>query len=325
MDITAKLRPLYLLQILKEQTDEDNCLSTKQLCDILMEDYGIETHRTTVKGDIDVLRKAGYDITERRSSVNYYNYVGRDFDDAELKAIIDAIASAKFIPEDKSEKLIKKITALAGPGKAGSLKRNVAVDGRVKTENKLIFYITDVINDAINMKRKISFQMVEYNVNKERVLHNGGEQYTFSPYSLIWDGDYYYMVGWSDKYGSIGSHRLDRISGVPDILEEEAVAQPEDFDASDFVKTALRMFNAPRERVELICDNDVMDAVIDKFGPNVFTCPYDSEHFLVIEEVSVGSVFLNWIFGFGGKVRITGPDSVREVYRRMLKQALKMI
>lgn len=189
----------------------------------------------------------------------------------------------------------------------------------------MIFYITDVINDAINMKRKISFQMVEYNVNKERVLHNGGEQYTFSPYSLIWDGDYYYMVGWSDKYGSIGSHRLDRISGVPDILEEEAVAQPEDFDASDFVKTALRMFNAPRERVELICDNDVMDAVIDKFGPNVFTCPYDSEHFLVIEEVSVGSVFLNWIFGFGGKVRIIGPDSVREVYRGMLKQALKMI
>ena len=181
MDTDAKLRPLYLLQILREQTDENNQLSTSQLCDILKKQYDIDTHRTTLKSDIELLQRAGYGIEERRSSTNLYNYINRDFDDPELKMIIDAIGSAKFIPEDKSELLIRKVTALAGNNKAMSLKRNVVVDGRIKIDNHLILYITDKINEAINTHKKIRFQKIEYNVKKERVLHHEGEVYTFSP------------------------------------------------------------------------------------------------------------------------------------------------
>lgn len=195
MDIDAKLRPLYLLQILKERTDEDNYLTTSQLCNILKQSYGMDTHRTTIKGDIEVLQKAGFSVDERRSTQNQYRYIERDFEIAELKTIIDAIASSKFITEEKSDNLIKKVTALAGINKARDLKRNVVVDGRGKIENKQIFYIIDTINDAINQRKKIKFQKIEYNVKKERVLHHGGETYTFSPYSLVWDGDNYYVVG----------------------------------------------------------------------------------------------------------------------------------
>lgn len=186
MDIDAKLRPLYLLQILKERTDEDNYLTTSQLCNILKQNYGMETHRTTIKNDIDVLQRAGFTVDERRSTQNQYRYIDREFDVAELKTIIDAIASSKFITEEKSEALIKKITTLAGNNKARNLKRNVVVDGRGKIENKQIFYIIDTINEAINQHKKISFQKIEYNVKKERVLHHGGEIYSFSPYSLVW-------------------------------------------------------------------------------------------------------------------------------------------
>ena len=138
MDIDAKLRPLYLLQILKERTDEDNYLTTSQLCDILKRNYGLETHRTTIKGDIDVLQKAGFSIDERRSTQNQYRYIEREFEVAELKTIIDAIASSKFIAEEKSDALIKKVTTLAGTNRARELKRNVVVDGRGKIENKQI-------------------------------------------------------------------------------------------------------------------------------------------------------------------------------------------
>lgn len=325
MDIDAKLRPLYILQILKERTDEDNYLTTSQLCEILKKNYGIDPHRTTIKGDIDVLQKAGFSVDERRSTQNQYRYIDREFDIAELKTIIDAVASSKFIDEDKSDALIRKITALAGNNKARELKRNVVVDGRGKIENKQIFYIIDTINDAINQHKKISFQKVEYNVKKERVLHHGGEKYVFSPYSLVWDGDNYYVVGYSDKYGSIGSHRVDRIAERPTILEEPAVPKPVGFDVAKYVKTTFRMYNAPRVEVELLCDNGVMDAIIDRFGPDVQTYAGDLQNFRVIEEVAIGNVFFNWIFGFEGKVRIKGPESVKEQYRRMVENAAEII
>ncbi len=321
MDIDAKLRPLFLLQILKERTDEDNYLTTAQLCDILKRNYGMDTHRTTIKGDIEVLQKAGFSIDERRSTQNQYRFIDREFEIAELKTIIDAIASSKFITEEKSDALIKKVTTLAGSNRARELKRNVVVDGRGKIENKQIFYIIDTINVAINQRKKISFQKVEYNVKKERILHHGGEKYVFSPYSLVWDGDYYYVVGYSDKYKSIGSHRVDRIAKCPDILEESVVPQPIGFDVAKYVKTTFRMYNAPRVEVELLCDNSVMDAIVDRFGPDVHTYAGDLQNFRVIEEVAVGNVFFNWIFGFEGKVRIKSPESVREQYKNMILKA----
>ena len=103
--------------------------------------------------------------------------------------------SSKFITKAKSDQLVAKLTELAGKYKARELKRNMVVDGRIKLGNEQIYLIVDAINEAINAKKKIRFQKEEYNIRKERVLHNNGEIYVFSPYSLVWDGDYYYVVG----------------------------------------------------------------------------------------------------------------------------------
>ena len=321
MDYDAKLRPLYLVRILRERTDEDNSLSTSQLCTILKNEYGIETHRTTIKRDIEMLQAAGFGIQAVRSTQNLYNYVDREFDIAELKLLIDAVESSKFITSTKSEQLVSKLTAMAGVNKARDLKRNLVVDGRYKLENEKIFYIVDAINNAINQKKKVRFQKIEYNVKKERVLHHGGEKYTFSPYSLVWDGDFYYVVGYSEKYHTIGSHRVDRIAEPPEILEDASVPMPVGFDINKFINTMFRMYNAPRIEVELLCDNSVMDAIIDKFGPSVHTYAGDLQNFRVIEEVAVGTVFFNWIFGFEGKVKIKGPESVKQQYREMVEKA----
>lgn len=321
MDYDAKLRPLYLVRILRERTDEDNSLSTSQLCTILKNEYGIETHRTTIKSDIEMLQAAGFGIQAVRSTQNLYNYVDREFDIAELKLLIDAVESSKFITSTKSEQLVSKLTAMAGVNKARDLKRNLVVDGRYKLENEKIFYIVDAINNAINQKKKVRFQKIEYNVKKERVLHHGGEKYTFSPYSLVWDGDFYYVVGYSEKYHTIGSHRVDRIAEPPEILEDASVPMPVGFDINKFINTMFRMYNAPRIEVELLCDNSVMDAIIDKFGPSVHTYAGDLQNFRVIEEVAVGTVFFNWIFGFEGKVKIKGPESVKQQYREMVEKA----
>ena len=178
-----------------------------------------------------------------------------------------------------------------------------------------------VINDAINRKKKIRFQKAEYNIRKERVLHNNGESYVFSPYSLVWDGDYYYVVGYSEKYKGIGSHRVDRIYRRPEILDENAAPQPFDFDINDYINTMFRMYDAPRQTVELQVENGLMDAIIDKFGSNVTTYACDQHSFRVEAKISVGTTFYNWVFGFQGKVKIRQPEAVREDYKKRVLEA----
>ena len=320
MDTDAKLRPIYLIDILKERTDEDHYLTTSQLCAILKNEYGIETHRTTIKSDIEMLQQAGIGIQAVRSTQNQYNFIERDFDTAELKLLIDAVQSAKFMTKTKSDQLVTKLTALAGVNKARELKRNLVV--RNKLENEQILMIVDAINDAINQRRKIRFQKVEYNVKKERVLHHGGETYTFSPYSLVWDGDFYYVVGFSEKYQSVGSHRVDRIYQRPEIIEDAIVPPPLGFDVNKYINTTFRMYNAPRREVELVCDNGLMDAIIDR---DVETYACDQQNFRVIAEVAIGKVFFNWIFGFEGKVKIKAPEDVRQKYIEKVLKAAELI
>ena len=321
MDIDAKLRPIYLVRILKERTDEDHYLTTAQLCSILRNEYGMETHRTTIKSDIEMLQKAGFGIQTVRSTQNQYNFIDREFDYAELKMLIDAVQSAKFITKAKSNQLVKKLTALSSVNKAKELKRNLVVDRGTKLQNEHIIMIVDAVNEAINQRKKIRFQMTEYTTKKKRVLHNDGEEYVFSPYTLIWDGDFYYVVGYSDKYQSIGSHRIDRIYKRPEVLDESAVPVPPGFDINAYVNTMFRMYDAERVEVELQVDNTLVDSIIDKFGPDVTIYACDQNSFRAIATVSVGTPFFSWLFGFQGKVKIRKPESVRMAYEDRVREA----
>lgn len=321
MDTNDKLRPFLIAKILQERTDEEHTLTTNEICRILQEEYGIETFRTTVKADVELLQRVGVGIQGIRSTQNRYNFIDRTFDTAELKILIDAVQSAKFISKTKSDHLTEKLYKLAGSYKAAELKRNLVVDGRYKAAGEQILLIVDAINEAINQGVKIRFQMTEFDAEKSQVLHNDGETYTFSPYSLVWDGDFYYMVGWSEKYRSVGSHRVDRIARVPEVTSEPAVAPPAGFDINQYINTMFRMYDAPRAEVELVVDEGLMDAMIDKFGPDVATETLLFGRFRLKATVSVGTPFFNWVFGFGGRVQIAGPAEVREEYEARVRKA----
>lgn len=321
MDNNAKLRPLYLAKILYELTDEEHCLSTNQLIDILQEKYGITSYRTTIASDIELLIQYGMDIKSVKSQSIMYNLVSREFDLPELKLLIDAVASSKFITEKKSKELVGKLSKLASNIQADELKRNVMPEGRIKSGNENIYYIVDTVNTAINNKKQISFQYFSFNVRKQKKAKHNGELYVFSPYYLIWNGDYYYTVGYSEKHNGIGSFRLDRIIKTPTILEKEAIKMPTDFNINKYINTSFRMYNSKTESVELICDNSVMDAIIDRFGENVQTYANDMQTFRAMVDVSVNHVFFGWVFGFAGKVRIKGPETVKNQYSDMMRNA----
>ena len=321
----SKPRILYLQKILLERTDEEHPLSTTQLIGILNEEYGISAHRTTITKDIAALVEYGLDIVTIHSTQSKYFVASRQFELPELKLLIDAVESSKFITQKKSNALIEKIHTLTSPGQVSKLKRNNYIADRIKPDNEQIYYIVDTINDAINEGRQISFKYYDYTGLKKKVLKNKGEVYKLSPYHLLWSGDYYYVIGYSEKKGKIVTFRVDRIASTPEILEKESVPQPEDFNIADFTKEVFYMYDGDEVTVDLRCDNSLMKTMIDRFGEDVTTLAYDMTSFRLITEVSASQTFFGWVFGFGGKVQILAPAEIKEQYRQMIQNEFDII
>ena len=320
MDKDSKLRPLYLAQILYERTDEDHYLTTAELMEILEKEHGCKVHRQTIPADVAALRSFGMEIQEVMSSQKRYNLISREYDIAEIKLLIDAVESSKFITKKKSEELVAKLSKMAGRNQAEQLKRNISAEDRIKYDNESIYLIIDGINEAINAEKKISFLYFKYDVRKEPKLRNEGKPFIFSPHRLVWNGDFYYMVGVFDNGRRVGTFRLDRIMKRPDILEEDALPFPADFDFEKHLQTSFRMYGTDYTTVDLICKNDLMDAIMDKFGKDVTTYAYDMENFRAEVDVVPSSVFYSWVFGFGGDVVINGPADVKEEFKQLVKK-----
>lgn len=319
----TKARVLYLLKILEQYSDEEHPLSTTELIAMLMEKYGISTHRITLKTDIETLLSFGIDIEVINSSQNKYYISSRQFEIPELKLLIDAVESSKFITEKKSEVLVSKLTSLASEHQALQLKRNLHTTDRVKPDNEMIYYIVDAINEAINTGKKISFFYYEYNIKKEKKLKNNGKAYIVSPYSLVWNGDFYYVVGYSEKHKDVCVFRVDRILKSPMVLKEDIVPQPKNFNIANYTKSVFQMYGSEECEITLRCDNSLMKYIIERFGEDVQTTAYDMTSFRTIVDVELSPTFYSWVFTFGGKVQILTPEHAKEEYYEMLKKALE--
>ena len=324
-DKDLKPRILCLLKLMERYTDEEHQLTTSELSELLEKEYGIAVHRITFKRDIESLQAMGYDIVETRSSQNKYFLGSRDFELPELKLLIDAVESSKFITASKSKTLIDKINNLTSVYQKDKLKRNNYVVKNVKPNNEQIYYIVDAINDAINQRKQISFQYYEYTGLKKKVLKNKGEIYKLSPYHLVWNGDYYYVLGYSEKREKVISFRVDRIANTPEILDKKCHLKPKDFDLNEYTKSVFFMFGCKKTRVELRCDNSLMKTIIDRFGEDVTTLAYDMESFKVIVDVEVSPTFYGWVFGFDGTVEILNPKNIKNEYNKMIDRSFKNV
>lgn len=327
MENGNKLRLLYIYRHLLRYSDAEHPVSTPELLRFLKEEHGLDVNRTTLPGDFAMMEKAGLHFEVIRSRQNKYYFDGRLFDVAELKVLIDAISSSKFITAKKSRELIRKLTTLTSEYNAEKLRRHVIVEGRVKSENERGYYILDAVNTAIDKNCKIRFQYTEYRGRKRRVLRNNGEYYTVSPYALVWDGDFYYTIGWCDNREHLRNFRLDRIYKTPMILEdEEAVPEPKGFNPAKYSQKVFRMFGSDEEtEVELLCETGMMNGIVDQFGSKVKTEEADDQHFRAFVTVCPSPTFYRWVFGWNGGIKITGPEQVKKEYKTMLEKALESV
>jgi len=318
-NVNKKGRLLYMLKLLYENTDDQHPMSTNEIIDWFSK-RGIPVHRKTVKDDIDTLVRAGYDIETLHTNHSSFYYDDREFEIPELKLLIDAVMASRFITDEKSRKITRKLTKFASKYQSSQLVRHLYPAGRVKPNNEKIYYIVDNITDAINSKKKIRFQYEEYTPDKKKVLRNEGEIYENSPYALFWSNDFYYLIGYSEKHQQIIQFRVDRMVNT-EVTDQEAIPAPADFDAADYGKEVFEMFCGEEATITLECDNSLMKTVIDKFGEEVETKRSGPDKFHAKVKVEASPVFYGWVFQFGGQIKISGPASIKKKYQKMLQEA----
>lgn len=310
----AQIGLLLLQRFLYEQTDEQHTVSVSDILRFWQQ-HGIQAGRKSVYTDIKLLRSAGMDIICLKSRQNRYFVGERPFELPELRLLVDAVGASQFITEKKSTALIKKLGQLTSASHAECLNRRIYIDGTIKPENELIYYSVDAIQIAIQQKRQITFQYFEYTAQKKKVLKHNGYRYRFSPYALIWNRDFYYVVGWSEKHGKLAQFRVDRMTAVKTTIRP--TVQMADFDPAEYVRKVFGMYSDDCRTVELLCDNCVMHNVIDRFGESVETRTVDEQHFCATVEVAPSPPFFSWIFTFGGKVQILGPQTIADKMKEM--------
>ena len=302
---------LYEIKILSEETDDSHFLTLQQIIAKLAE-YGVNVDRKTVYTDFEDLRDFGFDVVKERSGRNFYYHIGkRNFELPEIKMLVDAVQASKAITNKKSNELIKKLETMVSKHEAKQLNRQVFISGRVKTMNESIYYNVDALHEAIGSDCQIRFQYFQWDINKNMKLRKEGSWYQVSPWALMWNDEYYYLVGYDAADDKIKHYRVDKILKIA-ILEEkrEGKQQFKQFDMARYSRSLFGMFGGEETRVTLEAENSMVGVLVDRFGKDISIKPVDDTHFRTTVNVAVSNQFLGWIMALGGKVKITGPDEV---------------
>lgn len=320
-----KLKILYLAKILLEHTDAKNDITLQNIIDYLAA-YNVTAERKSLYDDIAQLNDFGIKIKKTQyGRTSHYQVINRDFELAELKLLVDSVASAKFITEQKSNELIQKIERLASKPLASMLQRQVYVAGRVKAMNNDIMENVDAIHNAISKNLQISFQYFQWNVQKEPELRRNGERYVISPWGLSWDDENYYLVGYDAKADRIKHYRVDKMLKIEvESTRREGRKKFKEVDMAAYAKKMFNMFDGEEQTVEILCENSLAGVMIDRFGKEVRMSRVDDEHFKVAVKVAASKHFVHWVMALGSGAKIIGPENlvheVNEEIKRLAEQ-----
>lgn len=324
----SKLKLLYLLDILEKESDDEHKLPMKDIIEEL-EKRGVKAERKSVSRDIKLLCDYGYDIVTYGENREGYFMASRKFSMPELRLLMDAVQSAKFISLKQSKALIKKLATLTSSFMTKKLRNQLYIDERIKTPNDFVYENVDMINEAINQNKKIAFKYYGYTLDKQFVANKGGKEYFRSPYSLAWYDDKYYMICGADNYNDLGHFRVDRMRHIR-ILEEdrrnfkEVSDYKNDFDIADYVNRVFNMFTGKEETVGIKFHKDLINVVVEKFGEEVYLRKLDEEHFEIRAAIKISEGFFSWVLQFGYKAEMLYPKEVREEMKKCIEGMYKL-
>ena len=316
-----KLALLRIWQILQKHSDYDHPLTQEDIIKYLEKDYGIEIERKAVGKNIADLRDAGIDIGSRRAG----SYIdSREFEDSELKLLIDGVLQSKHITARHSKDLIEKLCGLSNKYFRSHVKNVYSVNDWSKTENQALFYNIDVVDEAIATGKQIQYDYNKYGVDAK--LHKSSFQ-RVSPYQLILHNQRYYLMGYSDYWGNMTFHRMDRISNMR-IYDKPATpltsikGYENGIDFKKIASTMPYMYTDTPERIEFIADEYALDQIVDWFGKDIrMTTLPDDDKKVKVELVASPNAMEHWALQYLNYVEVTKPESLRERIRESLEKA----
>ncbi len=314
-----KIKILFILDYLQKNSHQDHPVRASELMEML-ERHNILCDRKTIYSDISVLQDFGIDILRVTGRNGGYYIASRNFQLPELKLLIDAVQSSRFLTEKKSRELIEKLCAQCNEQDARLVRRDVYVSGRVKSMNETIYYNVDAIQEAIAQNLQIGFRYFDWGIDGKRVYRQ--KSYTASPYGLCQDNENCYLLALSPRHG-ITSYRVDRMSDIT-LTGEKRVPCPEltGKKLTDYANRLFGMYSGDTVAVKLRFHRDLSNVVIDRFGKDTMLIPDGDDHFVFTVQVAVSPLFLSWVIGFGSKAQILYPQSVIDECRALCKEVL---
>lgn len=306
-----KMLNMLILEILQKYSDEEHSLTQQEIIRLLDKNYGMECDRRSVKNNVLSLREMGYDISMEKG----YRLLSRDFDDSELRILIDSVLFSKSISTKQAKGLIDKLRDHASNYFNAKVSHVCNLPDLPRTVNKQAMYSLYSINDAISEKRKISFIYNEMGVDFK--LHpKRPEPYIVNPYQIVANNGRFYIIGNYDKYDNISHYRVDKMTDVR-VLEEKAKPMkqiPELKDGLNLPKHMaehMYMFSGPSIPVKLETTEDMMQELVDWFG-NDFRVERIGDGKIRARVICNARAMRFWALQYGPYVEVLEPKKIRE-------------
>ncbi len=325
---SSKIKTLLVFKYLNDYSDESHPLSTTDLIEMLEKD-GITCERKSIYADVKTLNQLGFNIMTTLSPKRGYFMATRQFELPQVRLLVDAVSSAAFITPKKTSDLISKLEGLVSKNQAADLISQVYIDSNTKCNNEEIYYVIDKLHDAIINKYKVSFQYRRRNIDKKNKKSYVNKEFKVSPYALIWKDDHYYLVCNNEKYDNLMNLRLDRIRKISPIDEPvRPISQVSDyeneFDVADYTSKMFNMFSGYNASVTLICNLNLREEIMDRFGAKIPLTAVDSDHFQTTIDAAVSEGLVTWIMNFGNKIKVEGPQELVDMIKNRANDILQL-
>lgn len=319
-DNYRKIKLLKLLELLRQDTDEQHPMTTSQLC-ARLEQMGIVCDRRTLSRDIGVLNGQGYEVMDTVVGHEKGYFVeDRSFSIPELKILMDAVQGASFITEKKTAELLEKIAILGGSHRAEILRSNIVNFKTAKHSNEQIFYNVDALEMAIDRQKKVLFRYFDLNENCQKVYRREGHRYVVEPIALIFNEDNYYLLCYSSRHRKTSTYRLDRMESVElldEPITEAALAIKSEI--ADYTEQVFKMYAGEAEDIVIEFKDNLIGVVFDKFGEDTKMMRCGPDKCVATVKVQVSPVFWGWMFQFAGEMRLLSPEKLAEEYKARAK------
>jgi predicted DNA-binding transcriptional regulator YafY len=323
-----KKKLLALQELLLRQTDEDHPMTIQDMVRELGR-WDIQAERKSLYDDLEALRTLGLDVQSRKGRAPGWFVGERQFQLPELKLLVDAVQSSKFITRKKSDALIRKLESLTSVHQARQLQRQVYVAGRVKTENESIYYTVDRLHAALGEGRGARFHYFDYNSRREKVPRRAGAWYQVLPYGLVWDNENYYLVGYDADRRQVRHYRVDKMADLeltdpPPVPPDATGPDGQGFPMAQYAQKHFGMFHGTQAAVTLRCRESLAGVVIDRFGQDAMLVPGGDDTFTATVTVAVSPQFWGWLFGLGDGVELLSPPWAVEEFRAKVEEVRGM-